>query len=68
MNIYKINIEGISQDTFELQTVLEDGSIRGALYNEDGTGERLESVVFVEPFPFDVDLSILNPPTDATQL
>jgi len=68
MNTYKISIDGIAQDTLEPQIILEDGSIRGALYNEDGTGERLESVVFVEPFPFDVDLSILNPPTDATQL
>lgn len=64
----QIKVDGIQQDTFEPQVILADGSIRGNLYNADGTGEILHNVVFIE-WPFELtedELLILKPNQNET--
>jgi len=64
MIIKKINVEGIQYDSFEVQVLLEDGSVRGELFNEENPESRERSVVFCEPWPFELteeELLELNP-------
>lgn len=64
MIVKEIQIEGIEQNRYQVNEILADNSLRGELFSVDmegnEVGERLHSVVFVEPWPFEMSESELE--------
>lgn len=64
MIVKEIQIEGIEQNRYQVNELLADNSLRGELFSVDDegneVGERLHSVVFVEPWPFELTEDEIN--------